>query len=64
MKAGIQVIYVNPVNTSKECPVCHAINKSNDRKYICKCGFHKHCDVVGAMNICVSTKVVDNRQSA
>ncbi len=64
IKAGIQVIYVNPVNTSKECPVCHAVNQSNDRKYRCNCGFHHHRDVVGAMNICVSTKIVGNRQSA
>ena len=64
MKAGIQVVYVNPKNTSKECPVCHALNQSNDRKYTCNCGFHKHRDVVGAMNIYASTKVVGNRQSA
>ena len=64
MKAGIQVIYVNPVNTSKECPVCHAINQSHDRKYTCNCGFHHHRDVVGVMNICTSTKIVGNRQSA
>ena len=64
MKSGMQVLYVNPVNTSKECPVCHAINQSNDRKYICECGFHHHRDVVGAMNICASTKIVGNRQSA
>ena len=64
MKAGIQVVYVNPKNTSKECPVCHKLNKSDDRKYTCECGFHHHRDVVGAMNIYVSTKVVGNRQSA
>ena len=64
MKAGIQVVYVNPKNTSKECPVCHAVNQSNDRKYTCNCGFHKHRDVVGAMNIYASTKIVGNRQSA
>ena len=61
IKAGIQVVYVNPKNTSKECPVCHAVNKSNDRKYTCNCGFHKHRDVVGAMNIYASTKIVGNR---
>ena len=64
VKAGIQVIYVNPVNTSKECPVCHTVNQSDDRKYICNCGFHRHRDVVGAMNIYASTKIVGNRQSA
>ena len=63
-KAGILVLFVRPEYTSKECPICHALNETKDRKYICKCGFHKHRDVVGAMNICVSAKIVGNRQSA
>ena len=62
--AGIRVTFVNPKDTSKECPVCHALNNANDRDYYCGCGFHKHRDVVGAMNICQSTKVVGNRQPA
>lgn len=61
---GIRILYVNPKNTSKECPVCHTLNKAKDREYLCACGFHKHRDVVGAMNICRSTKVVGNRQPA
>ena len=64
MKVGIQIVYVNPAYTSKECPVCHAVNQSNDRNYECKCGFYYHRDVVGAINIYVSTKVAGNRQSA
>ncbi|MEG2543943.1 MAG: transposase [Longicatena sp.] len=49
--SGIKVVYINPYNTSKVCPRCGQINKAIDRDYRCKCGFHGHRDVVGAMNI-------------
>lgn len=56
--AGIQVEYVNPAYTSQKCPVCGHIHHANDRDYTCKCGFHIHRDLLGAMNICNSTKYV------
>ena len=49
--AGIKVEYVNPKYTSQKCPVCAELNKANDRKYKCKCGFKTHRDRLGAMNI-------------
>lgn len=49
--AGIQVEYVNPYLTTKKCPKCGKINNVKGRDYICSCGFHKHRDLVGAMNI-------------
>ena len=55
---GIKVEYVNPAYTSQTCPVCGHVHHANDRNYICKCGFHIHRDLLGAMNICNSTKYV------
>ena len=49
--AGIKVEYVNPAYTSQTCPMCSERNKATDRRYKCKCGFEKHRDLVGAMNI-------------
>lgn len=56
--AGITVEYVNPAYTSQRCPVCGSIHHADDRNYTCKCGFHIHRDVLGAMNICGSTEYV------
>jgi len=56
--AGIKVEYVNPAYTSQTCPVCGNIHHANDRNYTCKCGFHIHRDLLGAMNICNSTEYV------
>jgi IS605 OrfB family transposase len=62
--AGITVQYVNPAYTSQTCPKCGAIHHADDRNYVCNCGFHKHRDIVGAMNISQSTVIVGNRLSA
>ncbi|MEG0361321.1 MAG: transposase [Longicatena sp.] len=48
---GIKVIYINPKLTSKRCPNCGKINNVKGREYKCSCGFRKHRDIVGAMNI-------------
>jgi IS605 OrfB family transposase len=56
--AGIAVEYVNPAYTSQTCPVCGHVHHANDRNYTCKCGFHIHRDILGAMNICNSTEYV------
>ncbi len=56
--AGIKVEYVNPAYTSQKCPVCGHVHHANDRNYTCKCGFHIHRDLLGAMNICNSTEYV------
>ena len=62
--AGISVEYVNPAYTSQTCPICGDIHHATDRTYVCKCGFHMHRDLLGAMNICNSTEFVGNRQTA
>lgn len=56
--AGITVEYVNPAYTSQRCPVCGHVHHANDRNYTCRCGFHIHRDLLGAMNICNSTEYV------
>ena len=56
--AGIKVEYVNPAYTSQTCPICGYVHHANDRNYTCKCGFHIHRDLLGAMNICNSTEYV------
>lgn len=55
-KEGIQVYLIDPKNTSKKCPNCSKINKINGRKYLCECGYSKHRDIVGAINI-LNTKL-------
>ena len=52
---GITVEYVDPRYTSQTCPDCGTSNKANGRKYKCGCGFKKHRDMVGAINIISST---------
>lgn len=49
--AGIKVEYVDPAYTSQACPVCGQLNKAKGRNYTCRCGYHAHRDLVGAMNI-------------
>ncbi|MFT9487312.1 MAG: RNA-guided endonuclease TnpB family protein [Tepidibacillus sp.] len=61
---GIKVEYVNPAYTSQTCPKCFEKNKAQDRKYKCKCGFEKHRDLVGAMNIRYAPVVDGNSQPA
>nr|WP_282082076.1 transposase [Bacillus cereus] len=61
---GIKVEYVNPSYTSQTCPKCSEKNKAQDRTYKCPCGFEKHRDIVGAMNIRYATVVGGNSQSA
>lgn len=59
--AGIEVEYVDSVYTSQKCPQCGNIHHAKDRKYICKCGYHTHRDLLGAINICNSTEYIGNR---
>jgi len=61
---GIKTEYVNPYYTSQTCPKCSKKNKAQDRKYKCQCGFEKHRDIVGAMNIRYATVIDGNSQSA
>ena len=62
--SGIEVVYVNPAYTSQACPVCGHKHHAEDRHYVCNCGFKKHRDIVGAMNICTSTEICGNSKSA
>ncbi len=55
---GIRIQYINPKNTSKKCPACGRLNTSKGRSYRCVCGFQKHRDLVGAINILNSTSLV------
>ena len=61
---GIKVEFVDPGYTSQTCPICLKQNKAQDRIYKCKCGFEKHRDIVGAMNIRYATVIDGNSQSA
>ncbi|MHB8126632.1 MAG: RNA-guided endonuclease InsQ/TnpB family protein [Desulfitobacteriaceae bacterium] len=61
---GIKVEYVDPRYTSQTCPACGTRNKANDRKYKCECGFKKHRDMVGAINIISAPVVSGNSLSA
>ena len=52
---GIPLVFVNPRNTSRECPVCHAIDKANrpsQSVFSCvSCGHHGIADYIAAQNI-------------
>ena len=48
---SIKVEYIDPAYTSQICPVCGKKNKAKGRNYTCKCGYHSHRDLVGAINI-------------
>jgi putative transposase len=61
---GIKVEYVNPQYTSQTCPACGERNKAKDRKYQCGCGYKKHRDMVGAINIISAPVVTGKRLSA
>ena len=61
---GIQVEFVNPKYTSQTCPACGERNKANDRKYKCDCGYKKHRDMVGAINIISAPVISGNSLSA
>ncbi|WJE55872.1 transposase (plasmid) [Bacillus cereus] len=61
---GIEVEYVNPKHTSQSCPNCSKRNKAKDRNYKCECGFKKHRDLVGAMNIRYAPVIDGKSQSA
>ncbi|MEY9977284.1 RNA-guided endonuclease TnpB family protein [Lysinibacillus sp. RC79] len=61
---GIKVEYVYPAYTSQSCPKCSEKNKAQDRKYKCQCGFEKHRDLVGAMNIRYAPVIDGKSQSA
>lgn len=55
--SGIAVEFVDPYLTTKRCPKCGKINNVKGRDYRCSCGFRKHRDLVGAMNILHAPKV-------
>jgi putative transposase len=49
---GLNVQYVNPKNTSKECPRCGQLNRLNGHPYNCvNCGLIANRHIVGAWNI-------------
>ena len=54
-EAGIHVIAVNPRNTSRECPVCHTIDKGNRperSQFRCiSCGLEGEADFIASLNI-------------
>lgn len=60
--AGVLVALVDPRNTSRTCPQCGFVSKSNRRSqslFSCQqCGFASNADLVGATNI--SRKVLVN----
>jgi len=62
--AGIIVEHVDPAYTSQKCPICGKENHAKDRRYQCTCGYAKHRDIVGAINIIRAPVIVGNRRSA
>lgn len=61
---GIIVEYVNPAFTSQTCPSCKTRNKAQGRKYECACGYKRHRDLVGAINISTSEKIEEKKKSS
>ena len=54
-EVGIPVIVVDPRNTSRECPMCHAISRKNrpERSYFrcISCGLEGEADFIASLNI-------------
>ncbi|TLS43127.1 IS200/IS605 family element transposase accessory protein TnpB [Streptomyces montanus] len=54
-RAGVPVVYVDPVYTSRECSQCHHIDKRNrpsQAVFACRsCGFVEHADLNASHNI-------------
>ena len=54
-EAGIPVIVVDPHNTSRECPVCHTIDRGNrperSRFKCISCGLGGEADFIASLNI-------------
>ena len=54
-EVGIPVISVNPRNSSRECPNCHAISRKNrperSRFRCISCGFEGEADFIASLNI-------------
>ena len=54
-KAGVPVVFVDPANTSRTCPVCGHVDKRNRRsqsEFQCRrCGHAGPADVIAARNI-------------
>lgn len=52
---GGQLLAVNPINTSRQCPECghiHADNRKTQAVFCCvACGYKANADLVGAMNV-------------
>jgi len=50
--AGVKVVFVDPRNTSRTCPVCGCIDKANrpsQATFLCvSCGFSGHADAIAA----------------
>jgi putative transposase len=58
---GVPVVLVDPRNTSRECPICHHIDKRNRKsqsEFRCvACGYAANADWVGARNIAARAAV-------
>ena len=54
-EAGIPVIAIDPHNTSRECPMCHTIDKRNrperSRFKCVSCRFEGEADFIASLNI-------------
>jgi putative transposase len=48
---GVPVIFVDPSNTSRTCPVCDRMNKLRGHVLLCSCGLEMGRQEVGAINI-------------
>jgi IS605 OrfB family transposase len=59
--AGVPVVLVDPRNTSRECPICHHIDKRNRKsqsEFRCvACDYAANADWVGARNIAARAAV-------
>jgi putative transposase len=54
-RAGVRVVFVDPRNSSRECPACghtEKANRPNQSRFRCRvCGFADHADKVAALNL-------------
>jgi transposase len=52
LRAGFEVIAINPAYTSQTCHICHHIGLRSEKRFKCgNCGCHCDADLNGAINI-------------
>ncbi len=66
-EVGIDVIFIDPANTSRTCPECGCISKENrktQQEFICiECNYSDNADITAAINIGRANKLKEKNEN-